>query len=147
MDLPKHITGLTLIELMVTIAIIAILVGIGWPTFQGYISKGHRADAIIGITQAQGFLEKCYSAERSYAGCTLPAAIATPAPPNDHFDISFTGDANGYTITAAAKPTQKVSDKQCAHYIITNTGAKTSEQLTSTPPDTFAASTGCWPSN
>lgn len=142
----KHIAGFTLIELMVTLAIIAILAGIGWPTYQGYIAKGHRADAIIAVTRAQSFLEKCYSNTRVYTKATcgpLPTDIATvPPAPNQHFtlDYSNSSGALSYTITATTTAAQAV-DTNCAVLTLTNTGAKSSKNNSS------AVSTGCWPSN
>lgn len=134
----QNIAGFTLIELMVTLAIIAILAGIGWPTYQGYIAKGHRADAIILITKAQGLLENCYSKNRDYTTCTLPASVTTTPPaPNDHFTLAFTpSTADTYVMAATAITTQAAADSVCQVFQITNTGNKAG-----------TTNAYCWPSN
>ncbi len=137
----QRTNGFTLIELMITLAIITILAGIGWPTYQGYIAKGHRADAIIAITKAQGLLENCYSKTRDYAdsSCALPSAIATPPAPNNHYQISYTSSASdNYTITATATAAH-INDAKCTVLTLASTGAKASQD------NTTAATTGCWP--
>lgn len=137
--------GFTLVELMVTIAIIAILAGIGWPLFSGYTSKGHRADAILAITRAQGSLESCYSKTRNYATCTLPFT-ALPAP-NDHFNVTFTAASPDiYSITATGTASQQSGDTNCISLTLTNTGLKSSIKF-DPATSTYSASTGCWPSN
>jgi type IV pilus assembly protein PilE len=41
----RQAKGFTLIELMITIVIIAILASVAWPSYQSYLQRGRRADA------------------------------------------------------------------------------------------------------
>ncbi|MBS3745013.1 MAG: prepilin-type N-terminal cleavage/methylation domain-containing protein, partial [Wenzhouxiangellaceae bacterium] len=46
----KNTRGFTLIELMITVAILAILVGIALPAYQNQVQKARRADAVSGLS-------------------------------------------------------------------------------------------------
>lgn len=62
----KRQYGLTLIELMVTIAIIGILVGIAIPSYDYYTRTTKRATAKTALQQVRGLLEQYYTNNKSY---------------------------------------------------------------------------------
>jgi type IV pilus assembly protein PilE len=62
----KHQTGFTLIELMITVAIVAILATIATASYQSVMAKGDRATAISDIVEISQSLERYYSFNRTY---------------------------------------------------------------------------------
>lgn len=143
--LRKNTTGLTLIELMVTLAIIAIIAAIAFPEFQATQQRSARPGAIALLTRAQGFMESCYSKSepRTYAGCNTAALLAAiPPVANSKYSVAVTtATATTYTLTATALLGQ-VDDANCRRLTLTNTGVKGSFDTVS-PPDN--PTTGCWP--
>ncbi len=123
--------GFTLIELMITVAIVGILSAIAYPSYTEYVRRGHRAEARAGLLQAQQWLERAATATGAY-----PLAAAFPAKlkevPNDRYDISYvtTGTpVNSFTLTATPKGAQ-ASDR-CGSYTLTNTGLRGANGATS----------------
>ena len=128
----KHTSGFTLIELMVVVAIVAILAAIALPSFADQMRKSRRAEAVTTIQDAQLRLEKWRVDHSSYSG----AGITFPASAQKYYTITITAttDApNAYVISAAPKTGQ---DKDsCGTLAITNTASV----VTKTP-----TGTGCW---
>ena len=63
----RRISGMTLIELMMVLAVLALLVAIALPSYQGYLARGIRSQGqqfLMDIAQAQ---EQFFLDQRSYA--------------------------------------------------------------------------------
>ena len=130
------IKGFTLIELMIVVAVVAILSSIAYPSYTEYVRRGHRAEARAGILQAAQWLERAATATGTY-----PLTAAFPANlkaiPNNRYDISVVSDGATFTLTATPKAGQ-TGDK-CGNYTLTNTGLRGANGTT-----TGDIVTQCW---
>lgn len=142
---PKQ-RGFTLIELMITVAVVGILSAIAYPSYTEYVRRGHRADARAGLLQAQQWLERASTATGAYpttaAGATtLPSTLTWATDSNKRYTIGFrAGSTNtnaAFTLIATRKGAQ-VGDK-CGDYTLDNTGARGNDNLA-----TGTTTADCW---
>ena len=70
--------GFTLMEMMITIVILGVLVGIAFPAYKGQMSSTRRAVAAGCITEYAQFMERNYSTNMTYA-TNNGVALALPA--------------------------------------------------------------------
>ena len=125
----KRPTGFSLIELLVAVAILAIIMAIAVPSYQQYIIKSHRIDAVQSLTDLSNRLERYYTENNTYASATIGAAAATDVLPaagssGGYYDLSIVSagtTAHAYTIQATAKGAQS-SDTVCSNFTLTDTG-------------------------
>jgi len=116
--------GFTLIELMMVVAIVAILLAIALPAYQNQIIRGHRAAAKSEMLDIANRQQQFLLANRSYAatvgalGYTLPAEVAAHYTPAITLPV---GAAPSYSMTFTAIGRQ-ASDGTLT---ITSEGAKT----------------------
>ncbi len=129
--------GFTLIEVMIVVAIVAILAAIALPSYNEYIRRGHRAEARAGLLQAAQWMERASTATGTYPlAAAFPTGLQTV--PSDRYDISIaSADGRTFTLTATPKGAQ-VGDK-CGNYTLTHTGLRGANGVTS-----GAIVTECW---
>lgn len=99
--------GFTLIEVMITVAIIAILAAIGIPAYSDYIRRGKLPEAFSRLSDYRSKMEQYYQDNRTYGNATKCAntmAAGTwgdfSASDNFTYACSTTSPFQAYTITA-----------------------------------------------
>lgn len=116
--------GFTLIELMITVAIIGILAAIAIPAYQRYVREARRADAFTGLLDLQSRQERWRVNTTTY-GATADHPAMGFVDQTDFYDFTSTGNsATAYTLTATAQNTQ-TSDTGCTTLTINQAGTKT----------------------
>jgi type IV pilus assembly protein PilE len=73
--LNKNASGFTLIEIMITVGIVAILTAIALPSYRDYVQRGKIVTAINNLTNQQAAMEQFYQDNRTYStssGFTSP---------------------------------------------------------------------------
>lgn len=115
--------GFTLIELMIVMAVMAILTSLAIASYQAQIVKSRRAVATGCLMGQVQYMERYYTNGFSYAGAAIPAG-GCRAELKDFY--TFTGDiqASSYTLTATPIGSQLSGDKRCMALSITDKGVK-----------------------
>ena len=119
--------GFTLIEIVITVAIVGILVAIAVPSYQNHLRKGRRAEAQAFITQVAQKEQQYLLDARQYAvGSTALTDLSLTAPTtvSDHYKITVEAGATtpSFIITATAGSSVQSPDGDLT---LTHTGAKT----------------------
>jgi len=136
MTLKGKTSGFTLVELMVTVAIVALLSTISISSYRRYLMRTNRTEATAALLQIQVGQEKFYLQNNSYAS---NANITTAAPtglglvsvttlPGGYYTLAITSTnlANGYTVTATPVSGKgQAQDAECTVFSVDQTGRKT----------------------
>jgi type IV pilus assembly protein PilE len=122
--------GFTLIEVMVTVAIIAILAAVAYPSYQNYIIRANRSAAQSFMLEVSSRQERILLDARAYAANIAALGISPPPSVSANYTIDsalVAGPPPGYTITATPIPgtQQAIKDTLCAILTLDATGTKT----------------------
>lgn len=144
------VTGFTLVEVMITVVIIGILVGIAYPSYQNYTRQARRADAQSAVMQMANRLEKFFTYCNTYtvsltgawpASCPpAPAgsglALANTLSPDQHYQITVQAGATTGTCSGGG------ANINCGYTIVANPGGSPGTVTSSGVSVTVPAATG-----
>jgi len=115
----KTAKGFSLIELMVTVAIVGILAMIAIPGYRSYILRATRAEAKQALLARAADLERCYTRNNTYLDApTTPCNVAAHLPDASgaHYKIQAgTLAANSFVLQAVPVGSQ-VADAKCGTF-------------------------------
>ena len=93
--------GFTLLELMIVVAIVAILTTIAYPNYRDYVIRGQLVDATQGLSAVRANMERYFQDNRTYlpiGAFTPPCGAALVA--YGRFNISCANAASTFVATA-----------------------------------------------
>ena len=105
---PSRPSGFTLIEVMITVAIIGILAAVAYPSYRDYIVRGYLVDATNGLATMRAQMERHFQDNRTYAtaGTFVSPCLNTTASTRTFGKFVVTCSATGaltatsFTLTA-----------------------------------------------
>ena len=151
--------GFTLIELVITVLIVAILSTIAYPSYTNYVAQTRRTDAQIALTRTAAQLEKFFTNCSRYptvaeyaaapnADCANPGFGGPTTSTDGYYNLQYQQGGAGcgagqpaascfeLTATPTALGAQLSRDgAKCASFTIDHTGKKTA---------TGSEATKCW---
>ena len=95
-------SGFTLIEVMITVAIVGILAAIALPAYNEYLLRGQLTEANATLSEHRVKMEQFYQDNRTYTGACDAGTVATAPATTQHFSYSCTiaVDGQSYAVTA-----------------------------------------------
>lgn len=139
-DGPRQQYGFTLLELVVALAIAAIVAAFALPGYHAQIARGHRTDAIAALYRAAQFIDSA-SPDTDTLPVGLDQAPQSGAPVY-RLSVSRGDEADGgYVIDARPVDPGPMRDDPCGVFRLDATGVRTN-----LPPGEAAAPTDgeCW---
>ena len=136
---PRGRAGFTLLELMIVVAVVAILAAIALPSYQNSLRKGNRAEAKAILMETAQYMERYFTTNNAYYVSASPPTVISSVSPKGatggdvKYNISFNPNPPTATaFTVQAVPANSQVGDSCGTLTLANTGAQT--------PD----ASGCW---
>jgi type IV pilus assembly protein PilE len=144
----KSTSGFTLIELMITLAVLAIILTIGYPLYNVQLEKARRTDARSGLAKLAMAQERYYGMFGNYAATEAELNFGPDGVEDGNNDVFFFRQAvndldltnynivlnsvtpQDYVFTATAIGSQ-LEDTDCRVFTINQVGIKTAEDADS----------------
>lgn len=122
--------GFTLVELVITVAIIGILAAIAYPSYTQYVQRSNRAEARSVLLEAAQYLERVYTLSNDYTvdqdgnALVLPPGLSqAPKQGAARYNIGFQAQASqNYTLQAV--PAGVMAGDVCGTLTLDNTGVR-----------------------
>jgi len=143
---PSCERGFTLVDLLIALAVVAILTAIAVPSYQSYIMQSRRSDAKTGLLDLAAREERFLSlnpagytnvaANLSYTA--FPVNLGTGATPDYQLSI-VSATATSYLLQAVPQGNQ--ANDTCGTYTLDNLGNQFNIHPVGNPAQVIA---GCW---
>lgn len=129
----QKLAGFTLIELMVTVAIIGVLAAIAYPSYMAHVLKSYRATAKACMLEHVSYMERFYATNFAYNKTSAGTAISIPAlncktdsKLNTRYTITVdTLASKTFRVVATPIGVQLAKDTECGTLTVNQTGQRT----------------------
>lgn len=125
MILKRHQSGFTLMEVLITVTIIAILAATASVGYTRYAERAQRTEAKSVLLDLSQRLERYYTDEGTYDGFSIPAGMARipeQTSSNQRYAVTVTTADQTFTLRAAPRGSQ-TKDK-CGTLSLDNVGRR-----------------------
>ncbi len=128
--------GFTLIELMITVAIVAILAAVALPAYSRYVLRARVTDGLAGLSDMRLKMEQYFQDNRTYVGACAAGTVAPVPATTVNFSYGCSGlSASAYLVTATG-----VNAMAGFRYTIDQANAR----ATTGVPGGWTANATCW---
>lgn len=118
-----NLKGFTLIELMVTVAIVAILAAVAIPNYQQYTQRSRRVEAKVALERSMSFVQKFYLHNGRYPEDEEATAIIGTSD-NGYYLTDYVSGADPQVTAIAATGTSQENDTDCRSFSIFVSGLR-----------------------
>jgi len=126
----KVFQGFTLIELMITVAVIGILAAIAYPTYLEQVRKTRGANAQSDLVELASYMERYYTQNFKYTGAALPFDKSPKQGSSKYYDLTVVSTVTPAEFTITATPINGQDAYRCGTMTVTHTGAHSDSLLT-----------------
>jgi type IV pilus assembly protein PilE len=123
--------GFTLIELMVTVAVVAILAAIALPSYLEQIARSKRSDVQTVLMEDADYMQRYYAANNTYLAAngvtpTLPATQSPKSGAGANYTITIDAapKTTATTFSLTATPAGSMVNDKCGSFTYDNIGTK-----------------------
>ena len=129
--------GFTLIEVMITVALVAILAAVALPTYRDHVRKSRRAEAQAFLLAVASRQQQFLIDTRSYSATLVGVGIPTPSNVASAYTIpnpsaAACGGNFSQCFSLTATPRSDQTSERCGTLSIDHTGTKNAD------------ASGCW---
>jgi len=135
--MPRTVRAFTLLEMMIVVAIVAILAAIALPSYAAYVQRSRILDAVTRLSDARARMEDYFLDERAYVDASGRCGFLPSASATDAFIVRCEATPTTFIVTATGAASQGMTDFV---YSIDQSGTKTTLGV----PRGWSRSADCW---